>query len=61
MLEQQVSLASARAAYDRLTAAVDPLTPQGFLALDDARPPAPTLACSSPAAISLLACGVLAL
>jgi DNA-3-methyladenine glycosylase II len=37
MLEQQVSLASAQAAFDRLCAAVDPLTPDGFLALDDAR------------------------
>ena len=34
ILEQQVSLASARAAYRRLKAA-GPLTPQGFLALDD--------------------------
>jgi DNA-3-methyladenine glycosylase II len=36
VLEQQVSLASARAAFDRLGAVVDPLTPQGFLRLDDA-------------------------
>lgn len=36
ILEQQVSLASARAAFDRLRAAVAPLTPQGFLELDDA-------------------------
>ncbi len=36
ILEQQVSLASARAAYDRLRAAVDPLSPDRFLALDDA-------------------------
>ncbi len=36
ILEQQVSLASARAAYDRLCAAVQPLTPQGLLALSDA-------------------------
>lgn len=36
ILEQQVSLASARAAYDRLSAATDPLTPQRLLALDDA-------------------------
>ncbi len=36
VLEQQVSLASARAAFDRLTAVVDPLTPEGFLRLDDA-------------------------
>jgi DNA-3-methyladenine glycosylase II len=35
ILEQQVSLASARAAYDRLLIAVDPLTPTAFLALDD--------------------------
>lgn len=35
ILEQQVSLASARAAYDRLVAATDPLTPQRLLALDD--------------------------
>jgi DNA-3-methyladenine glycosylase II len=37
ILEQQVSLASAQAAFDRLRAAVDPLTPAGFLALDDAQ------------------------
>jgi DNA-3-methyladenine glycosylase II len=37
ILEQQVSLASARAAYDRVLAAVSPLTPGGFLELDDAR------------------------
>ncbi len=36
ILEQQVSLASARAAFDRLRAAADPLTPAAFLALDDA-------------------------
>lgn len=36
ILEQQVSLASARAAFERLQALVDPLTPEGFLALDDA-------------------------
>lgn len=35
ILEQQVSLASARAAFDRLRAAVEPLTPAGFLELDD--------------------------
>jgi DNA-3-methyladenine glycosylase II len=35
MLEQQVSLASAFAAFDRLRAAVDPLTPDGFLGLND--------------------------
>lgn len=35
ILEQQVSLASARAAFDKLRAAVDPLTPAGVLALDD--------------------------
>lgn len=37
ILEQQVSLASARAAYDRLLAVVSPLTPGRFLELDDAR------------------------
>jgi DNA-3-methyladenine glycosylase II len=37
ILEQQVSLASARAAYDRLLAATDPLTPEAFIALDDAQ------------------------
>jgi len=37
ILEQQVSLASARAAYDRLLAAASPLTPEGFLELDDSR------------------------
>ncbi len=36
MLEQQVSLASARAAYDRLLALASPLTPESFLVLDDA-------------------------
>jgi DNA-3-methyladenine glycosylase II len=36
VLEQQVSLASAQAAFDRLSASVDPLTPQAFLLLDDA-------------------------
>jgi DNA-3-methyladenine glycosylase II len=36
VLEQQVSLASAQAAYDRLRAAADPLTPGRFLELDDA-------------------------
>jgi DNA-3-methyladenine glycosylase II len=36
ILEQQVSLASAKAAFDRLRAAVKPLTPKGFLRLNDA-------------------------
>ena len=36
VLEQQVSLASAQAAFDRLHAAIDPLTPERFLALGDA-------------------------
>jgi DNA-3-methyladenine glycosylase II len=36
ILEQQVSLASARAAFDRLCAAADPLTPARFLQFDDA-------------------------
>ena len=36
ILEQQVSLASADAAYRRLLEVVDPLTPEGFLGLDDA-------------------------
>ncbi len=35
ILEQQVSLASAQAARDRLVAATDPLTPAAFLRLDD--------------------------
>jgi DNA-3-methyladenine glycosylase II len=35
VLEQQVSLASAQAAFDRLGAAVDVLTPERFLELDD--------------------------
>jgi DNA-3-methyladenine glycosylase II len=35
VLEQQVSLASAQAAFDRLVAAADPLTPNAFLRLDD--------------------------
>src|SRR5678816_995756 len=37
VLEQQVSLQSARAAYNRLLTAVEPLTPQNFLELSDAR------------------------
>ncbi len=36
VLEQQVSLASAQAAFDRLRAARQPLTPASFLELDDA-------------------------
>jgi DNA-3-methyladenine glycosylase II len=36
ILEQQVSLASARAAFDRLREAAAPLTPETFLDLDDA-------------------------
>ena len=35
MLEQQVSLASAQAAFDRLLAAASPLTPESFLQLGD--------------------------
>lgn len=35
MLEQQVSLASARAAFDRLRGLADPLTPGSLLRLDD--------------------------
>ncbi len=37
ILQQQVSLASAQAAYDRLLAAASPLTPARFLELDDGR------------------------
>ncbi len=37
ILEQQVSLASARAAFDRLKAATNPLTPRRFLKLTDAQ------------------------
>ena len=36
ILEQQVSLASAQAAFDRLRRAADPLTPASFLQLGDA-------------------------
>jgi DNA-3-methyladenine glycosylase II len=36
ILEQQVSLASARAAYDKLLLIANPLTPTGLLELDDA-------------------------
>jgi DNA-3-methyladenine glycosylase II len=36
ILEQQVSLASAQAAFDRLRAAADPLTPARFMELTDA-------------------------
>ena len=36
ILEQQVSLASADAAYERLEAATDGIDPKSFLALDDA-------------------------
>ncbi len=35
ILEQQVSLASARAAYDKLLAISSPLTPESFLKIDD--------------------------
>lgn len=35
ILEQQVSLASAKAAFDKLLAATRPLTPENFLRLDD--------------------------
>src|SRR5438105_2698986 len=35
ILEQQVSLASARAAYERLLSFASPLTPERFLELDD--------------------------
>ena len=35
ILEQQVSLAAARAMYAKLTATIDPLTPDAFLTLDD--------------------------
>ena len=35
ILEQQVSLASAQAAYDKLLALGNPLTPERFLAYDD--------------------------
>lgn len=37
VLEQQVSLSSAQAAFDRLREAADPLTPEGFLQLNDAQ------------------------
>jgi DNA-3-methyladenine glycosylase II len=37
ILEQQVSLASARAAFERLKAALPELSPAAFLTLDDAR------------------------
>lgn len=37
ILEQQVSLASARASFDRLREAISPLTPDGFLELNAAR------------------------
>jgi DNA-3-methyladenine glycosylase II len=37
VLEQQVSLASAQAAFDRLSAVADPLTPSRFLELTDAQ------------------------
>jgi len=36
ILEQQVSLASARAAYDRLDGVIPSVTPENFLTLDDA-------------------------
>jgi DNA-3-methyladenine glycosylase II len=35
ILEQQVSLASAKTAFDRLCAAIGPPTPESFLSLDD--------------------------
>ena len=37
ILEQQVSLASAKTAFDRLGAVIGPPTPHGFLTLDDAQ------------------------
>ncbi len=37
ILEQQVSLASAKAAFDRLLEVTSPLTPEAFLGLDDAQ------------------------
>jgi DNA-3-methyladenine glycosylase II len=37
ILEQQVSLASAKTAFDRLCAAIGPPTPANFLTLDDAQ------------------------
>src|ERR1044072_4122012 len=37
ILEQQVSLASALAAFERLRAAVPPVTPENFLSFDDAQ------------------------
>ena len=37
ILEQQVSLASAKTAFDRLCAAIGPPTPRNFLILDDAQ------------------------
>jgi DNA-3-methyladenine glycosylase II len=37
ILEQQVSLSSARAAFERLCAVARPLTPESFLRLDDAQ------------------------
>ena len=37
ILEQQVSLASALAAFERLRAAASPVTPENFLKFDDAR------------------------
>jgi DNA-3-methyladenine glycosylase II len=37
ILEQQVSLASALAAFERLRAAASPVTPESFLAFDDAQ------------------------
>ena len=37
ILEQQVSLASEQAAFDRLRTAADPLTPRSLLRLDDAQ------------------------
>jgi len=37
ILEQQVSLASARAAFTRLQAAIAPITPRRLLSLDDGR------------------------
>jgi DNA-3-methyladenine glycosylase II len=37
ILEQQVSLASARAAFDKLEATITPFEPAAFLALDDAQ------------------------
>ena len=60
VLEQQVSLASAQAAFSRLGAALDPLEPEGFLRLTDAELLAIGFSRQKARYARLLAAGILA-